>query len=400
MTVRDASGELEASTVNGKLLVTGGSFDRAALESVSGGVHFEGDLSSQGDPQRRDGERRGRARPPRRHRRRVHDLDLQRRHRERAGPPAAKKGHFTPQKELSFTAGGGGAQISVETLSGTITIRSGRRRTGKDRRNAMNRTTWSGRHSLAAALALPAAAAQDDFHWQGKVAAGKTVEIKGVNGGITATGSSGGEVEVVAVKKGHKSDPAQVKIDVVEHAGGVTICAVYPTDGAPNQCVPGKGGRMNGEEQRRQRRVPGEGAGRACASSAGPSTAGSRRTGITADAEAETVNGGVELDAAGTARATTVNGGITARLRARRLGRHAQLKTVNGGIESPCPRGLNADVKAATVNGDIETDFPLTVTGKIGRRRIEGTIGSGGRLLELETVNGSIELTKLTATKK
>jgi len=77
---------------------------------------------------------------------------------------------------------------------------------------------------LAAALATPATA--EEFHWQGKVAPGGAVEIKGVNGGITATGSSGSEVEVVALKKGRKSDPTQVKIDVVEHPGGVTICAV------------------------------------------------------------------------------------------------------------------------------------------------------------------------------
>ena len=44
------------------------------------------------------------------------------------------------------------------------------------------------------------------------------------------------------------------------------------------------------------------------------------------------------------------------------------------------------------MNGDISTDFPLTVTGKIARRKLEGTVGSGGRLLEMKTVNGGIEL--------
>lgn len=60
----------------------------------------------------------------------------------------------------------------------------------------------------AAALTVPALAAQDEFHWTGKVAAGAAVEIKGVNGGIVATGATGGEVEVTAVKKGRKSDPS------------------------------------------------------------------------------------------------------------------------------------------------------------------------------------------------
>lgn len=263
----------------------------------------------------------------------------------------------------------------------------------------MNRIGVAGAAFLAAALALPAAAAQEDFHWQGKVGAGKAVEVKGVNGGITATGSSGGEVEVVAIKKGRHSDPTQVKIDVVEHAGGVTICAVYPTDGAPNQCVPGKGGRMKAKDNdvnvEFQVKVP------AGVAFVGRTVNGGiEASGITADAEAETVNGGVTIEAAGTSRATTVNGGITARCgRADWTGALA-FKTVNGSIELALPAGASADIKAATVNGDIETAFPLTVTGKIGRRRIEGTIGAGGRLLELETVNGSIELTKLTATTK
>jgi DUF4097 and DUF4098 domain-containing protein YvlB len=120
---------------------------------------------------------------------------------------------------------------------------------------------------------------------------------------------------------------------------------------------------------------------------------------IAADAEARTVNGGVELDAAGTARAETVNGGITARLGRVDWNGTLKLKTVNGGIELALPDGLNAEVKASTVNGDIETDFPLTVTGKISRRKLEGTIGSGGRLLEMETVNGGIELRKAGAKK-
>ena len=44
-----------------------------------------------------------------------------------------------------------------------------------------------------------------------------------------------------------------------------------------------------------------------------------------------------------------------------------------------------------TVNGDIDTDFPVSAS-RISRRRIEGTIGGGGRTLSLETVNGSISL--------
>jgi hypothetical protein len=244
--------------------------------------------------------------------------------------------------------------------------------------------------ALAPALAL---AAQEDFHWSGKVAAGQAIEIKGVNGGIHATGVAGGEVEVTAVKKGRRSDPADVKIEVVEHADGVTICAVYPSSGASNECVPGRHGRMsvrdNDVNVEFRVSVP------AGVRFVGRTVNGDvEASGLKADAEATTVNGGIELDSTGTARAETVNGGITARLGRADWTGTLKLETVNGGIEVSMPEGLSADVRASTVNGDISTDFPLTVTGKIARRKLEGTIGSGGRTLEMKTVNGGIDLKK------
>jgi hypothetical protein len=34
------------------------------------------------------------------------------------------------------------------------------------------------------------------------------------------------------------------------------------------------------------------------------------------------------------------------------------------------------------------------VTGRIAKRKLQGTIGAGGRMLEMATVNGGIELKK------
>src|SRR2546421_6337146 len=81
---------------------------------------------------------------------------------------------------------------------------------------------------LVVAAALPfarPAAAQSEFHWKGQLAAGKTIEIKGVNGDVSAVAGSG-EVEVTAVEHAHKSDPDEGKIGGVPHEGGGTICAV------------------------------------------------------------------------------------------------------------------------------------------------------------------------------
>src|SRR5213595_1573860 len=68
---------------------------------------------------------------------------------------------------------------------------------------------------LVIAAALPfarPAAAQGEFHWKGQLAAGKTIEIKGVNGDVSAVAGSG-EVEVTAVKHARNSDPDDVRVN-------------------------------------------------------------------------------------------------------------------------------------------------------------------------------------------
>jgi hypothetical protein len=76
----------------------------------------------------------------------------------------------------------------------------------------------------------------NQWSWHGRVPAGKTLEIKGVNGPITAEPASGDEVVVTAEKRARHSDPDEVRIEVVQDEGGVTICAVYP--GRANRCGP------------------------------------------------------------------------------------------------------------------------------------------------------------------
>src|SRR3712207_9267819 len=60
---------------------------------------------------------------------------------------------------------------------------------------------------------------------------------RGVNGSVSAEPSEGGEFEVVATKRSRRSDPDEVRVEVVRHAEGVLICAVYPNPGGePNTC--------------------------------------------------------------------------------------------------------------------------------------------------------------------
>lgn len=231
-----------------------------------------------------------------------------------------------------------------------------------------------------------------DFEWSGRIAPGKSIEIKGVNGGITAEASTGSQVEVVATKSARRSDPDGVTIEVIEHSGGVTICALYPAPRGegPNQCGPGEKGRMrtrnNDVQVEYTVRVP------AGVRFIGRTVNGSiEGRGLKADAEAYTVNGSIGLETRGVARATTVNGSIDAEIGAA-ADDELEFETVNGGITLTVPAGSGAEVHASTVNGDISTDFPLTVRGRFSRRSISGTIGRGGPPLNLTTVNGDIRL--------
>ncbi len=239
----------------------------------------------------------------------------------------------------------------------------------------------------------PAPQQQNEFRWHEPLAAGRVIEIKGVNGNVEATPASGGEVEVVAVKRGRRSNPDEVRIEVVRHGDGVTICAVYPTPEGrqPNTCSAGPNDRShvqnNDVSVNFTVRVP------AGVRFTGKTVNGRvEAEGLSADVEARTVNGGINVSTTGLARATTVNGSIRLVMGNAVWPDELEIKTVNGGIDLSVPASLSAQVQARTVNGEISTDCPITVTGTFSRRRLSGTIGSGGRDLRLETVNGSIQL--------
>jgi hypothetical protein len=227
------------------------------------------------------------------------------------------------------------------------------------------------------------------WNWRGAIAAGKTLEIKGVNGSVRAEAGTGSQVEVTAEKTARHDDPADVRIEVVEHDGNVTICAVYP--GRGNSCEPGDGGhssvRDNDVQVRFVARIP------AGVVFHGRTVNGSvEASGLTAAVDLSTVNGGVEIEtASGNASGTTVNGPVRATVRGQ--GREPlRFSTVNGSIDVTLASGLSADFSAETVNGSIQSDFPVTLQGRINPRHLSGRIGQGGRSLRLSTVNGGIRL--------
>jgi DUF4097 and DUF4098 domain-containing protein YvlB len=233
-----------------------------------------------------------------------------------------------------------------------------------------------------------------DFEWSGRVGQGQSIEIKGINGPVSAMRASGGDVEVTATKRaGNKGDVDDVTFDVVDHDGGVTICAVYPSRDSdePNECAPGSRGRMNVKDNDTKVtftvRVP-DGVNLVAKTVNGDIDADR----IGGDVHAATVNGDVDVAGAGVVEAQTVNGDIDAAMGESSWSGDLEFSTVNGTITVSLPAGVGADVRASTVNGSLETDFPLTVQGRWGPKSLRGTIGGGGRGLHMSTVNGGIHL--------
>ena len=254
--------------------------------------------------------------------------------------------------------------------------------------------------AVAAVLALAASAslARDDgrkhesWSWNGTLDHG-TLEINGVNGEIVAEPGTGNQVEVTADKSGRRSDPSEVKIQVVKDSDGITICAVYPGEG--NACEPGdhhSHTHNNDVEVNFHVRVPA-----GLTFSANTVNGGVKVHGLAGPVKAHTVNGGCDIETSSSGEASTVNGGVHARLGQVPASGKLDFSTVNGSITLLLPDDLSAEVDGSTVNGGIETDFPVTVSGKWGPRSMHGTIGKGGAKLSASTVNGSIHLERSRA---
>jgi DUF4097 and DUF4098 domain-containing protein YvlB len=268
------------------------------------------------------------------------------------------------------------------------------------------------------ALAVPATAAhaQDSiaFRWRGRVPRGQAIEVKGINGPVRAERASGDEVEVVAVRTGRRSDPESVRMVVVEHDDGVTVCAVYPDppdrpgrwrntdeDGNErrNECRPGDKGHMNVQDNDVRVdftvRVP------AGVDAILRTVNGSvRAESLASYVDAYTINGGITISTTADAQASTINGGITASLGADRWTGALDFRTLNGSIRIELPATVSARLRADCLNGGrITADWPLTLSERgspMRRRRATATLGSGsgGGELWAQTMNGGIRVVR------
>jgi DUF4097 and DUF4098 domain-containing protein YvlB len=118
-------------------------------------------------------------------------------------------------------------------------------------------------------------------------------------------------------------------------------------------------------------------------------------TGVENEIRISTVNGAAEVQGTKSSlSAETVNGRIeVAWIDFPRNG-NVDMQTVNGSLKLRLPGNANADVHAASLNGSIESEFPMTVQGRFISKKLTGKIGAGGTSIDLNTVNGSINILK------
>ncbi len=68
------------------------------------------------------------------------------------------------------------------------------------------------------------------------------------------------------------------------------------------------------------------------------------------------------------------------------------VETINGAIDVTIPKSSNADLSARCANGTITNEGLDLHVSEQSRRRLDGTIGTGGAAIRLEATNGAITI--------
>lgn len=112
--------------------------------------------------------------------------------------------------------------------------------------------------------------------------------------------------------------------------------------------------------------------------------------------KAETVNGSLHaMGLEGDVNLETVNGSVKAEFDVLGAGQRVSAEAVNGKIVLVVPADTSARVQAETVNGSINAeDFGLKPEKGFVGRDLSGEIGGGDARISLDTVNGSIRISK------
>ncbi len=238
----------------------------------------------------------------------------------------------------------------------------------------------------------------DTFDWSGAIPAGSWLRIANLNGSIDVEPASGGTAEVHGEKKWRRGDPSKVRFVVSKDGDNVTVCALWHEDDSCDEDGYHSSNHHGDDDHddvsvRFTVKLP-KGV-RVRTSSVNGSL---DIAGASAQVVARTVNG--RIDAASTSGpvdARTVNGSIHVRMDAVPSStEELEYSTVNGSVTIEVPSNFGGELEMNTVNGSLQSDFPVTMQGRFNPRHLRAKIGDGGPTIRLKTVNGSVELKKLS----
>ena len=277
---------------------------------------------------------------------------------------------------------------------------------------------------------------KEDFQYSYELKPGGRLSVENLNGAIEILGQEGNKVEITGTKYAASEQVMKaMKIDVVASSDAIRVRTAVPSGHRGNMGaryvirVPHRIELDRIESSNGAVRIEGvDGMVRVHTTNGAV-----RAMRVNGSAEIETSNGGIDLSdqrgsvvartsngrikadgVKGYFEARTSNGGIDARVTDPEPNRPIKLESSNGGITLELaslkgndvrvttsnssinlrlPQTVAAQLKASTSNSSISNDFESTMnTTSKSKHAVEGTIGSGGPIIDLHTSNGKINI--------
>lgn len=252
--------------------------------------------------------------------------------------------------------------------------------------------------AVAAACSNSRSYPERHFTWSGDIAPGGTVKIRNIDGGIAILASADNKLTVdavivnaaptaVNVKQAMEGNDVLFCTDITSRKGGAcNDTGHHATTFAPWKLF----SRSHPITVRYTMHVP---AGvKVDVVTVNGSVAAQN---IAASVKAETVNGNVTISTTnGTVNAETVNGSIVASMAQLPDSGNVHLETVNGSITSVLPEGIGGLIDLENANGLLTANYPNAVPDSADKHHMRIKLDEGARRVHLETVNGTINLTK------
>jgi len=242
--------------------------------------------------------------------------------------------------------------------------------------------TWSAALMLAATVTQSASAGRTEtIHRSYDTRATPRLSVENINGDLAIDGWDQNRIEISAVKQAPTSERLDdLRVTMEQDGDDVTIRVEYPRQ---NNFTDGEGPRVDftihvprGTRVARVEFVNGD----------------VDISGVSGDVEASSVNGGISGEKlGGHVDLSTVNGGV--KLLAVGGAGPIRLNSVNGDVTLILPKQFDARIVAGTLHGDITAIDGIDVDAKqFAGSSMRGVIGKGTMKVDLNTVNGSIDV--------